>query len=172
MDRTELLHRHANEEYDDYVKHYLVKYWQDMSQKADWESLVTANFASRHTVEGSLSEEKAIDVCSNRSGGGANNFTSTSLDKGFVERIVRYICEHVIAWHGQQIKGFANYQLPVKGQMYTVQAKANEGFLPRMYRDQVVVGIDGSGLINHFHGDAQYANPPIYVVDANKIHKA
>jgi hypothetical protein len=137
----------------------------------NWPDLVTDNFAQRHTVEGSISEQKTRDVCRQRSADGTQDFTSTSLTTDFMIKIARYIAENVIEWHGKNVKAFANYKLNVDGMMWTVVCKANQGFLPTCYRDKVVVGIDRSGLINHFHGDAQYAQGRIYEITNGEFHK-
>jgi hypothetical protein len=128
----------------------------------NWPELVTSKFAARHTVEGNISQQKAVDVCRQRSADGDRNFTSTSLAESLIKDVVNYLAKNVIEWHGKNIKGFANYHVDVKGTMWTVVCHAGKGFAPTCYQDSVVVGIDQSGLINHFHGDAQYASGKIY----------
>ncbi|HEU0014991.1 MAG TPA: hypothetical protein VFQ45_14985 [Longimicrobium sp.] len=171
MNQAELLRTFANESYDDYVKHYLVKFWTDKAGANDWQSVVSAAFAGRHTVDGSVSENKAVDVARNRSGGGTRDFVSTLLSESLVRKAVKYIADNVIALHGKQRGAFTNYLVPVEGTMWTVQVKANEGFLPKQYRDSVVVGIDRNGLITHFHGDRTYAEGDIYQVERGVLKK-
>jgi hypothetical protein len=169
MTRQELLRYYQNEDYKDYVGKYLVKHWKDESNRNDWEALVNNNFANRHSVEGTLTKEKAVDVCRERSHEGTIDFTSTSLSTDFVERIVRYIATDIIEWHGKNRGEFTNYEVSAPGMMITVQSKAGQGYLHTQYRDKVVVGISREGLITHFHGDATYADGAIYGKGADNV---
>jgi hypothetical protein len=177
MTRTDLLKQYADlnnpDTYSkDYVEKFLVKHWQDESKKRNWEELVTTNFADRHAVDGKLSVEKAVDICRQRSGQGAHDFTSTTLTTDFVQNIVRFVADDIIAWHGKNRGNFTNYEISVRGMMITVKYDASKkAFLPTQYNDKVVVGINREGLINHFHGDAQYAEGSIYRKDGNNIIK-
>lgn len=164
MSKKDLLAKYADEvnyPYDDYVKHYLVDHWKKAASQNDWEEVVSENFADRHSVEGSLSKHKAVDICRRRSGGGTRNFTSTTLDQGFIQKIVKYISDHLVAWHGKHAKEFRNYRIGVDGTMWTVRCEDGD-FLPKCYRDSVVVGLDRRGLVTHFHGDASAAQGTIW----------
>lgn len=171
MTREQLLEYYRNEEYDDYVGKYLVPHWRKESGDNNWGDLVNNGFAVRHSVEGSLSKQKAKKICEIRSQMGAINFTSTSLSTDFVQRIVQYVATHIIQWHGKNRGRFTNYMVQVEGEMITVQCKAGEGYLTTEYRDKVVVGIDRDGLITHFHGDVTYADGDIYGKDGNVMRR-
>jgi hypothetical protein len=176
MERVELLAHYAELNPDSYTKDYvgkfLVKHWKDESTKRNWRQLVTDNFALRHSVEGNISEEKAVDTCRARSAQGTNDFISTTLTTDFVENIVRFVADNIIEWHGKNRGDFTNYEVSVKGMMITVKCDASKkAFLPTHYKDKVVVGINREGLINHFHGDAQYAQGAIYGKVGEKIQK-
>ncbi|MEM7049052.1 MAG: hypothetical protein AAF604_05310 [Acidobacteriota bacterium] len=163
MNQRELLNYFESEDYADYVKHYLISFWQKQASDGNWKELVTSEFRGRHSVEKNLSEEQAVDVCRRRSGGGTRDFVSTSLSDSFITKIVQFVATNIIPWHGMNDRGFTNYEVGVEGLMWTVQCTAGEGFLPTCYRDRVVVGINHAGLICHFHGDAQYARGDIFV---------
>jgi hypothetical protein len=176
MTREELLGYYADLNPDsyskDYVEKYLVKHWKDESTPKGWIHLVTENFAIRHSVEGDISEQKAIDTCRVRSGQGANDFISTTLTTGFVVNIVRFVADNIILWHGKNRGDFTNYEASVNGTMITVKYDASKkAFLPTQYKNKVVVGINREGLINHFHGDAQYAQGNIYRQVGDNIQK-
>lgn len=171
MTKDELLKHYKSDDYQDYLTHYLVKHWQDESGKGKWQELVTVNFMDRHTVDGTVTEQKAIDLCRVRSQGGTRDFVSTLLAEDLVKKVVLNIAKNIIKWHGDNIKGFANYLINEQGMLCTVVCKANEGFISHNYRDAVVVGINKEGLINHFDGDATYANTenPIYKQQGRNI---
>jgi hypothetical protein len=157
---------------NDYVKKYLVPYWMEKSEKRNLADLISPHFANVHLVEGGLSQEKAVQMCVERSGYGANNFTSTVLATNFVEKIARYITNNIIELHGKHRGVFTNYQVPERGMMITVTYNAEKKqFNPTQYSDQVVVGIDREGLITHFHGDAQYATGDIYINAGSNLSK-
>ena len=135
-------------------------------------NLISPHFADVHLVEGSLSKEKAVDMCVERSHQGAHDFTSTILATGFMEKIAHYISKNIIEMHGKQRGVFTNYLIPERGAMITVKYDAEkQKFLPTQYSDQVVVGIDREGLITHFHGDAQYATGDIFINTKNNLSK-
>jgi hypothetical protein len=169
MTREELLQKHHDEEYDNYVKHYLIQHWKDESEKGNWRDLVSIHFADRHSVEGTITEKGATDKCRERSHEGTRDFTSTSLPASYVTTIVRYIATNIIEWHGKNRRPFTNYEISVTGTMITVKCTAGKGYTPTQYRDKVVVGISPEGLITHFHGDIKYAEKPIFRKDGNSI---
>jgi hypothetical protein len=155
-----------------YVQKYLIPHWKEESLRRNLRALISPHFANVHLEEGTITPEKAVDMCLQRSHQGANDFTSTVLSKDFVERIVRYITNNIIEWHGNNRGVFTNYQVTERGMMITVKYDAEKKqFLPTQYSDQVVVGINREGLINHFHGDARYATGDIYGIVGNKISK-
>lgn len=168
MHKQELLSYFNNEDYGDYVKNYLVRHWKEKSSDGYWQDLVTDNFMDRHTVEGTVTKEKAVDICRSRSNNGTRGFTSTLITEALVKKVIRFIANNVIEWHGKNVKAFANYSIPVQGTMWTVVCTPNKGFEPTSYQDAVVVGINREGLINHFHGDARCAQPPFYAVTDGK----
>jgi hypothetical protein len=176
MTRRDLLTYYAElnpDNYRDYVNKYLVGHWKEESEKGNWRDLVTDAFAARHGVEGTVTTGKARDVAHQRSAGGQNDFTSTSLSEDDLVKIVRDISKNVILAHGQNFEtlrlNIVNYELSVTVRAVTVQVFAGKGFKQNQDRVNVVVGINKEGLICHYHGDAEYSGGPIYYVEGGNI---
>ncbi|HEY9432521.1 MAG TPA: hypothetical protein VI260_13745 [Blastocatellia bacterium] len=176
MTRRELLTYYDElnaDNYKDYVNKYLVGHWKEESERGNWRDLVTDAFAARHGVEGTVTAGKARDVAHQRSAGGQNDFTSTSLSEEDLVKIVRDISKNVILAHGKhfnEIPGnIINYELSVTVRPVTVQVFADKGFKQNQGQVNVVVGINKQGLICHYHGDAEYSGGTVYYVEGNNI---
>jgi len=148
MTKADLL-KYVDEDWKDYRNKYLVPYWKDKAGSGKWQELVTDNFKARHTVDGTVSQEQALKVCKQRSANGTHDFNSTIVTEALMKSVVKLISDSKIAQH---TKAFTNYKIGASGYLFDVSAKANKGYLVRVCKGSVEVGVDATGIINHLHG--------------------
>ncbi|MEA3122960.1 MAG: hypothetical protein QOH33_2559 [Paraburkholderia sp.] len=148
MNQAELLKYAGQESWDDYRKHYLIRYYKEKSdhRSAHWRDCFTNVFLNRHSVEGTLTQQAALDVCRRRSLRGTQDFESTLVDAGLLQKIVAEVSERFIAGHQPE---YRLCDLRSAGMLIHVSCTAGVGFLLRQAVGSFKVGIDENGLICH-----------------------
>jgi hypothetical protein len=140
--------------YGDYRKHYLVPFWNERAANGKWEEVVSASFKDRHTVEGTVSREKAVDVLKTRSNDFTRPFTSTLISEKLMRKVVAVLANKNIPTHPQR---FTNYSVgDAAGMVWVAWTKGDGQYQVQQNRTSVTVGINEPGILNHFHGDFDY----------------
>ena len=140
--------------YDDYRKHYLVPFWNERAQNGKWQEVVSDNFRDRHTVDGTVSKEKAVDILRDRSGNFTRPFTSTLISEKLMRKVVAVLAKNNIPSHPQR---FTNYSVgDAEGMVWVAWTTGDGRYQVQQNRTSVIVGINEPGILNHFHGDFDY----------------
>ncbi|HSG41341.1 MAG TPA: hypothetical protein VLE27_16995 [Thermoanaerobaculia bacterium] len=179
------LERYRNEEsYEDYLE-ALEAYWKENTESEDgWENLVSSKFMTKHTVDGTVSREKAIDVCWARSADGSKDFVSTLIPADLMREFCRVVAKKIrrlLLNNKQKFQdhpgSLVNVLIPRPGMVFTAWYRKKNGskksILVEANRQKVIVGINEDGFIVHFHGDSKYKpSGPFYDLDGKRIENS
>lgn len=149
MDQATLLSHRNDGDWKDYHK-LLRKFYQEVSdqRKTQYQQAYSAAFLQRHSVEGTVTPQKAVDVARARSREGTRDFESTIVTADLLAAVVLEVNNRFISGHTGT--GFQKYELrDTSGQLIHVSVKANQGFLVRQARGSFNVGLDANGIITH-----------------------
>ncbi len=149
MDQATLLSHRNDGDWKDYHK-LLRKFYQEVAdqRRTQYQQAYSAAFLARHSVEGTVTKEKALDVARLRSNNCTRDFESTIVTADLLAAVVLEVNNRFIAGHTGT--GFQNYQLKdTSGQLIHVSCKANQGYLVRQGKGSFNVGLDANGIITH-----------------------
>ncbi len=165
MDKKELLDAFEQEDRADYGRRYLLPYWKEHAGQAG-NALLGGNFELNHL--GTLSKSATAKAAARRSGNAVRNFTSTTMPPDSIRTITSYLQRYAIGQHVAAGLPFRNYQLGLAVASVTVAVDAEKGGgTQKQEWIFPVVGINQQGLINHFHGSAEYHGDGVFVINQN-----
>jgi hypothetical protein len=140
-------------------------FWKDCAKRGATD-VFTQNFLDNHVA--TLSDGAAKNIAKARSFNAANDFTSTLLAESSIKDLVSIINSDIIPWFVRNEFVFRNYKINKSIQSITIKVSAQAGGgVQTGERIEPVVGIDATGLVNHFHGSAEYARGDIFVKAEN-----
>ncbi len=165
MNKKELLEAFEQEDRTDYGRRYLLPYWKEHAGQPG-DALLGGTFQSKHL--GVMSKSASAKIAAARSGNAARDFTSTTMPPDSIRKITSYLLRYAIEQHVAAGLPFRNYQLGIAVASMTTAVDAEAGGGTQK-QEQIfpVVGINTQGLINHFHGSAEYHGGGVFVVNQN-----
>ncbi len=165
MNRKELLDAFEHEDRADYGRRYLLPYWKEHAGRSG-DALLDGTFQSKHL--GAMSKAASAKTAAARSGNAARDFTSTTMPPDSIRTITSYLLRYAIEQHVAAGLPFRNYQLGITVMSMTMAVDAEAGGgTQKQERIFPIVGVNQKGLINHFHGSAEYHGGGVFVINQN-----
>ncbi len=163
MTKQELLDAYEHEARKDYGRRYLLPYWKEHAGQPG-DALLDGRFELNHL--GTISTSNTTKVAARRSENATRNFTSTVMPPDSIRKITTYLLRYAIEKHVAAGLPRRNYQIgiAVTSTTMAVDAEAGGG-TQKQERILPIIGVNERGLINHFHGTADYHGGGVFVIN-------